>query len=165
LLFKSFTGLSVQEFDDIYNKKIVKIYGKYELQRLSKKKNRKRDIGTGRPFKLDEKDRLLMLLVYYRLYITYTLAGFLFDLDQSNICRDIQKMEPLIRNYLPTPQKIYNITKRLKTPQEVEKYFPGFLSFIDCTEQIIPRPTDNKRKKIFYSGKKKKTYGKNTDYG
>ena len=106
-----------------------------------------------------------MLLVYCRLYITYTLAGFLFGLDQSNICRDIQKMEPLIRNYLPTPQKIYNITKRLKTPQEVEKYFPGFLSFIDCTEQIIPRPTDNKRKKIFYSGKKKKTYGKNTDYG
>jgi len=166
LLFKSFTGLTVQEFDDIYNKKIVKIYGKYELQRLSKKKNRKRDIGAGRPFKLDIKDRFLMLLVYYRLYITYTLAdGFLFDLDQSNICRDIQKMEPLIRNYLPTPQKIYNITKRLKTPQEVEKYFPGFLSFIDCTEQIIPRPTDNKRKKIFYSGKKKKTYGKNTDYG
>ena len=108
LLFKSFTGLSVQEFDDIYNKKIVKIYGKYELQRLSKKKNRKRDIGTGRPFKLDEKDRLLMLLVYYRLYITYTLVGFLFDLDQSNICRDIQKMDPLIRNCLPIPQKIYN---------------------------------------------------------
>jgi hypothetical protein len=25
-------------------------------------------------------------LVYYRLYITYTLAGFLFDLDQSDIC-------------------------------------------------------------------------------
>jgi len=66
-------------------------------------------------------------------------------------------MEPLIRNCLPIPKKIYNITKRLKTPQEVEEYFPaGFLSFIDCTEQQIPRPTDNKRKKIFYSGKKKK---------
>jgi len=35
LLFKSFTGLTVQEFDDIYNKKIAKIYDKYELQRLS----------------------------------------------------------------------------------------------------------------------------------
>ncbi len=50
--------------------------------------------GTGsRHFKLDLKDRFVMLLVYYRLYITYTLAGFLFDLDQSNICRDIQKIE------------------------------------------------------------------------
>ena len=114
-------------------------------------------MGAGRPFKLDVKDRFLMLLVYYRLYITYTLAGFLFNLDQSNICRDIQKIEPLlIRNCLPIPKKIYNITNRLKTPQEVEKYFPGFLSFIDCTEQQIPRPIDNKRKKIFYLGKKKK---------
>jgi hypothetical protein len=39
----------------------------------------------------------LMLLVYYRLYITYTLSGFLFDLDQSNICRDISIIEPLIK--------------------------------------------------------------------
>ena len=92
--------------------------------------------AAGRPFKLDIKDRFLMLLIYYRLYITYTLAdGFLFDLDQSNIySRDIQKIEKLIRQCLPIPQKIYNITKRLKTLEEVERYFPaGFLAFIDCT--------------------------------
>jgi hypothetical protein len=90
----------VQEFDDIYSKKIVKIYDKYELQRLSSTKRktvRDRKVGAGRPFKLDVKDRVLMLLVYYRLYITYTLASFLFDLDQSNICRDIQKIESLVR--------------------------------------------------------------------
>ena len=76
--------------------------------------------AAGRPFKLDIKDRFLMLLIYYRLYITYTLAdGFLFDLDQSNIySRDIQKIEKLIIQCLPIPQKIYNITKRLKTPEE-----------------------------------------------
>ena len=79
-----------------------------------------------------------MLLVYCRLYITYTLDGFLFDLDQSNVCRGIQKIEPLIRKCIPISQKIYNITKRLQTPEEVEKYFPGFLAFIDSTEQQIP---------------------------
>ena len=135
----------MQEFDSIYNKKISKRYSKYELHRLSSKRKAG---AVGRSFKLDVKNRSLMLLVYYRLYITYTLAGFLFDLDQSNICRDIQKIEPLIRNCLPMPQKLYNITKRLKTPHEVEQYFPGFLSFIDSTEQQIPRPTDNKRKAI-----------------
>jgi hypothetical protein len=62
------------------------------------------------------------------------MAGFLFDLDQSNIYRDIQKIESLVRQCLPIPQKIYKITKRLKTPDEVEQYFAGFLlSFIDCT--------------------------------
>jgi hypothetical protein len=41
----------------------------------------------------------------------------------------------MIRAYIPIPQKIYNKTKRLKTPPEdVEQYFPGFLAFIDCTE-------------------------------
>jgi hypothetical protein len=80
-----------------------------------------------------------MLLVYYRLYITYTLSGFLFNLDQkSNVCRDIQKIDSLVRQCLPIPQKICPITKRLKTPaEEVEKYFPEFLAFIDSTEQQI----------------------------
>jgi hypothetical protein len=94
--------------------------------------------------------------VYYRLYITYTLAGFLFDLDQSNICRDIQKIESLVRQYIPIPQKIYNITKRLRTVDEVEQYFPGFTSFIDSKEQQIPRPVDKRRRKAYYSGKKKR---------
>jgi hypothetical protein len=98
-----------------------------------------------------------MLLAYYRLYITYALYGFLFDLDQSNICRDIQKIKPLlIRNCLPIQQKIYNITKRLNTLEDFETHFPSFLSFIDSTEQSIPRPIDNKRRKIYYSGKRKR---------
>ncbi len=150
MLFKSFTGLTVQEFDVIYNKEISKRYVKHESKRLSykRKENRKREIGAvGRHFKLDVKNRFVMLLVYYRLYITYTLAGFLFDLDQSNICRDIQKIESLIRQCVPIPQKIYDITKRLKTPEAVEKYFPGFLAFTDCTEQQIPRPVDKKEER------------------
>jgi DDE superfamily endonuclease len=101
----------VPEFDDIYDKKITKKYTKHVVHHLSKPKGRKRDIGTvGRPFKLDLENRFLMILVYYRLYITYTLADFLFDLDQSNICRDIQKIESLIRDCVPILQKIYNKT-------------------------------------------------------
>ena len=160
LLFKSFTGFTVQEFDEIYDE-ITKRYVKHEIQRLSKRKDREREIGAGRHFKLNKRDRFVMLLVYYRLYITYTLAGFLFDLDQSNICRDIQKIEGLIRECLPIPQKIYPITKRLQTKEAVEKYFPGFLAFTDCTEQQIPRPVDNKRRNAYYSGKKKRHTVKN----
>ncbi|MFI5407556.1 MAG: IS5/IS1182 family transposase, partial [Nitrososphaerales archaeon] len=71
-LFKSFTGLSVQQFDDIY-KIIESKYTKHEIKRLSSRRNRERDIGGGRRFKLLVKDRVIMVLVYYRLYITYTL--------------------------------------------------------------------------------------------
>jgi hypothetical protein len=53
LLFKSFTGLTIIEFDDIYEREIVKRYDKHEIKRLSKRKNKKRDIGAaGRYFQL-----------------------------------------------------------------------------------------------------------------
>ena len=104
-MFKSFTGLSVPQFDDIY-KIIESKYTKHEIKRLSYKRNRERDIGAGRSFKLLVKDRVIMVLVYYRLYITYMLMEFLFGLDQSNVCRDIEKIESLIRECLPIPQTV-----------------------------------------------------------
>ena len=97
-----------------------------------------------------------MILVYYRLYITYTLAAFLFDLDQSNVCRNIQKIESLIRKCVLIHQKIYSLTKRLKILEEVERCFPGFMAFIDCTKQPILRPIDNRIRKTCYSGKKER---------
>ncbi|MDN5868632.1 MAG: transposase family protein, partial [Candidatus Nitrosocosmicus sp.] len=79
MLFKSFTGLSVQQFDDIF-KEIESKYPKHEIKRLSYKRNRERDVDAGRRFKLAVKDRVIMVLVYYRLYITYTLMEYLFNL-------------------------------------------------------------------------------------
>jgi Helix-turn-helix of DDE superfamily endonuclease len=96
LLLRSFTVLEISEFNTIY-KDIESAY-KHERKRLSGRK-RERKVGAGRPFKLKVKERFLMLLVYYRLYITYTLSGFLFDLDQSNVCRDICVLEPLVKWY------------------------------------------------------------------
>lgn len=156
LLFRSFTGLTVLEFDQI-NREIESKYEEYERRRLLSKRKRKRDVGAGRPFKLKARERLLMLLVYYRLYITYTLSGFLFDLDQSNVYRDLTFIESLVKECIPLPKKIYKRTKRLRTTEEVEQYFPGFKAFIDSTEQEIPRPKNNrKRRKSYYSGRKKR---------
>ena len=154
LLFKSFTGLAVSEFD-VIAKEIESKYNEHERKRLSNRK-RERDVGARRPFKLKAKERFLMLLVYYRLYITYTLSGFLFDLDQSNICRDISIIEPLIKQCIPLPKKLYKRTRRLRTIDEVEEYFPGFKAFIDSSEQEIPKPKNKRKRKSYYSGKKKK---------
>ena len=74
---------------------------------------------------------------------------YLFGLDkQSNICRDIDKIEGLIRSCLPIPQKLHNVTKRLKTKEEIEQYFPaGFLAFVDRTEQPIHTKTSKEQVK------------------
>lgn len=154
LLFRSFTGLTISEFNSICEEIEYK-YERHERRRLSNKE-RIRDVGAGRPFKLKVKERFLMLLVYYRLYITYTLSGFLFDLDQSNVCRDLSILEPLIKQCVLLPKKLYRRTRRLRTMDEVEYYFPGFKAFIDSTEQDIPRPKNKRRRKRYQSGKKKK---------
>ncbi len=49
----------------------------------------------------------------------------------------------------------------LKTLEEVEQYFPDFIAFTDCTEQQIPRHEDKRRRKAYYSGKKKRHTVKN----
>jgi DDE superfamily endonuclease/Helix-turn-helix of DDE superfamily endonuclease len=154
--FRSFTGLEVSEFDSLYQKVRVR-YEDSEKERLTRPR-RKREIGGGGKFKLELRDRLLMLLVYYRLYVTFTLAGFLFDLDQSNVFRDIRYLEPLVSGCLPLPKKVHqNLTRRLRTIEEVEQFFPGFKAFVDATEQEIPRPKkDSKKRKSHYSGKRRK---------
>jgi hypothetical protein len=78
LLFKSFTGLTVQEFDEIYDKEITKRYGKHEMLRLSKRKEDiERGTGAGRPFKLDIKNICLGLrtnVVEYRTSSSYRIS-------------------------------------------------------------------------------------------
>ncbi len=154
-IFRSFTGLDVSEFDEIYDV-LESGYYDFERKRLARK-DRENEIGGGRPFKLELQDRLLMLLVYYRLYVTSTLAGFLFDVDHSTVLRDTHMLEPLVRECLPLPKKMQKLTRRLRTIEEVEEFFPGFKAFIDSTEQEIPRPKkDAKKRKTHYSGKKRK---------
>jgi DDE superfamily endonuclease len=110
-------------------------------------KEKEMSVLVDHPFKLKLRERLLMLLVYYRLYITFTLSGFLFDLDQSNVYRDISILEPLIKLCVPLPKKLYKRSRRARTIDEVEGYFPGFKAFVDSTEQEIPKAKEQKKKK------------------
>jgi hypothetical protein len=52
----------------------------------------------GREYKLDLADMLLMLLLYDRSYITQVFIGYLFGIDDSRVCRIIQKLEPIVAN-------------------------------------------------------------------
>ena len=153
-VFRYFSGLEVQEFDAL-NSKIKEKYDAFEQKRLSRG-DRKRAIGAGHPFKLPLTDRLLMLLVYYHLYVSSTLAAYLFDLSQTNVLKDIRKLEPLVSEVLPLPKKQHEKVRRLQTLDEIEAMFPGFKAYLDATEQEIPRPKSRHKRRTHYSGKKKK---------
>ena len=83
-----------------------------EKSRLSKKE-RKRKIGAGRKFDHNVENRMVMLLVYYRMYITYELAGYLFNLDQANVYRNIKYLEPTVKQLLPIPSKRYADSQKI----------------------------------------------------
>ena len=154
LIFKSFSGLEVSEFDAL-NSKVKEKYDAFEQKRLSRG-NRKRNVGAGHPFKLPLTDRLLMLLMYYRLYVSSNLLAFLFELGQTNVLKDIRMLEPLVSEVLPLPKKQQEKARRLQTLEEIEALFTGFKAFLDATEQEIPRPKSKLKRKTHYSGKKKK---------
>ena len=153
-IFKSFTGLEVHEFDALYSK-IKESHNAYEQKRLHRE-DRKRKIGAGHPFKLPLNDRLIMLLIYYRLYVTSTLLAFLFNLGQTNVLKDIRMLELHVKEVLPLPRKLHQKVRRLRTLDEVEAFFPGFKAFLDATEQEIPRPKAKGKRKTHYSGKRKR---------
>jgi transposase len=153
-IFRSFVGLDLSEFDSVYAE-VEKVYSSFEEKRLSRR-GRQREIGAGHPFKLDLRDRLLVLLIYYRLYVTSTLLGFLFDLGQTNVLKDIRMIEPAVREVLPLPAKVYGKKRKLRTVEELEELFPGFKALIDATEQDIPRPKEKRKRKTHYSGKKRR---------
>jgi hypothetical protein len=152
--FRNFSGLTIPEFDTL-NQQITANYQAFEQKRLART-NRKRAVGAGHPFSLTLTNRLLMLLIYYRLYASSNLMAYLFGLNQSNILKDIKKLEPLVSQVLPLPRKLQDKVKRLETIEEIEAMFPGCKAFLDTTEQEIPRPKNRRRQKTHYSGKKKR---------
>jgi DDE superfamily endonuclease/Helix-turn-helix of DDE superfamily endonuclease len=152
--FRNFSGVELTEFNTL-NLQIKQKYNACEKKRLSRV-DRKRAFGAGHPFKLSLTDRLLMLLVYYHMYPSSTLLGYLFDLSQTSVLKTIRKLEPIVSESLPLPKKQQNKLRRLQTVDEIEVMFPGFKAFLDATEQEIPRPKNKHKRKTHYSGKRKK---------
>jgi hypothetical protein len=152
--FRNFSGLEVSEFDTL-NSQIKEKYPAFEQKRLQRD-NRKRAAGAGHPFVLPLTDRLLMLLIYYHMYPSSTLLGYLFGISQTCVLKSIKKLEPLVSEVLPLPKKEYDRVRRLQSVEEIEAMFPGFKAFLDATEQEIPRPHNKRKRKTHYSGKRKK---------
>ena len=108
--FLSITGLTIPQFDSL-SKEIKKNYKTTEQKRLSKGK-REREIGAGHKFDLSLKDRILMFMMYYRMYTTHDLLGMIFDLDKSNVMRNIRYLELAVKQSIPIPAKKYADSKK-----------------------------------------------------
>ena len=130
--FTRLFGVSVSQFEQI----LAKVDPEWNSRILGQYKR------PGRHYALRVEDMVLMLLLYYRSYISQEFVGYLFNLDKSRVCRIIQKLEPILA-------KATAISKRKHlSKKDVEDLI------VDATEQPIERP--KKGQKPYYSGKKKR---------
>lgn len=163
--FQRFVGLDFKKFE-ILEKRIEKIYIKI-MDENSNKEGRKRSSGGGRKSKANGVgEKLIITLLYYKLYMTQEFLAWISGIDQSNISRIITLMsqiieeaaDPMLKHYLEEAKNAAPAGKRyISNMTEFLRQFPDFEEIaIDATENSINRPKDKETNKKFYSGKKKK---------
>ena len=101
------------------------------------------------------RDRVLLVLMYYRTYLTQDGMTRFFGITQGSISTNIKKLSPVIRDCLPTPQDLYKEAKKVTTIEEMEEIFPEMVALTDATEQPILQPKRADMEKSHYSGKAK----------
>jgi hypothetical protein len=100
--FQAFTGVTLAQFAEILQA-LQPVYAELEKERLTRQE-RKRKTGGGPNFSLNLENRLMVTLMYFRLYVSYALLGYLFNLDGTNIGRETnQRMLPALLSILPEP--------------------------------------------------------------
>lgn len=144
--FRRLAGITPDIFFKICER-IRPLYLEAEEKRLCKiqpKSDRVLALAIDGQYKLSLEDRLLMLLMYYRLYVTHIFLGFLFGIDDSNVGRNINPIQPLLARFFKIPERKIRIDE-----EDISTIF------LDGTEQPINRPKGKDQKK-WYSGKKKR---------
>jgi hypothetical protein len=154
-VFKSITGLSIAEFNQLYQK-FAPTWVEHERERLEYP-HRKRAIGGGRKYSLKLKDQLVMVTCWLRLYLNTEAMGFFFGVDKSTVSRNCRRLLQVLRSlgeetlgWPDPPQRDQG-----KTVEQALQDYPDLLAIVDATEQRIQRPGDHERQRRHYSGKKK----------
>lgn len=82
-IFQKLTGLSLSKFEGLVEKLQL------EMKLRFSHRGRRRKLTSS-------EDKLCLLLIYYRTYVSHEFLGYFVGLDNSNICRLFKRLEPLI---------------------------------------------------------------------
>lgn len=126
------TGLDIKEF----KKLVSKARAEWHAQVVKPKKL------SGRAYEISNmENHILLMLIYYKFYISYDFLGMIFGIDPSTANRAVLRIEPILAKISHFEKKRLSKSDDLST------------IIIDVTEQRIERPVKNQ--KVYYSGKKK----------
>jgi hypothetical protein len=117
---------------------------------------RERAAGAGRRYAHGPCDRLLMALLWLRVYPTYEVLGFFFGLHkrnaQLNALAALEVLDGLSGFPFDRPGRD---RKKLRSAAEVMAAFPQVRVIIDAKEQRVNKPRGEAAQRPYYSGKKK----------
>src|SRR3954454_9164648 len=145
--FRQLTGITPAAFDRL----LAQLTPRHEQAEARRKDRpgRRRRPGAGRKHALILSDRLLMLLIYYRTYTTHALLGFLFGVDDSAVCRNINPLQPLLAGIFRIPER-----RVVLDPEDIRELF------FDATERPPRRPGVGQRESCSDKNKRPTTKSK-----
>lgn len=144
--FRRLTGLDPDAFRTLLPQ--VEQAWHHAQRRRRDRPGRRRRPGAGPKFALGVADQLLVLLIYYRTYVSHAFLAFLVAVDDATICRTIRRVEPLLAGIFRIPERRIELQE-----DEIRELF------FDGTERPTRRP--RRRQRRCYSGKKKRHTLKN----
>jgi hypothetical protein len=156
-VFHQLTGLTIEEFDKLLPS-FQTAYEEEESKRQSKP--RQRAVGAGRKSVLATvPDKLFFILFYFRHYPIQEVLAFWFGFSQGQANHWIHRLTPILKQALGHEMQL---PARQATDVEQILQACAIREFIiDGTERPERRPQDPQRRRIDYSGKKKRHTRKN----
>lgn len=155
--FRSLTGMTPDEFDNLlaaFQASQDRLRNNSQATRRGQP--RRRAPGAGHPHRHDDRHRLLLALVWLRIYPTYEVLGFFFNLHKRNAQLNVRDVLAILETLDAFPFDRPGLQrKKLRSAEEVMTAFPEVRVLIDSKEQRVNRPTGYDAQKPYYSGKKK----------
>lgn len=149
---QSLTGLNPQEFSILLES--FELAWFESLSTHANNPNRRRAYGAGRKSELKLiEDKLLFILIYFRLYPTQVVQGYVFNLSQAQANEWVHRLSPLLNQALG-----YEKCLPEREPSQLEQVLtqcPSLEFIVDGTERGINRPKNKESQRENYSGKKK----------
>jgi DDE superfamily endonuclease/Helix-turn-helix of DDE superfamily endonuclease len=157
--FRSLTGHSPAEFEALYaDFQPASLLSRAASSSTRRERQpRRRAAGAGGRDALDLRHRLLLTLVWLKVYPTYEVLGLLFGLDKGNALRNARDVLEVLETLDNFPfDRPPEGRPKLRSLAQVMEAYPAVRLVVDSKEQRIYRPSgSHERQKPFYSGKKK----------
>jgi hypothetical protein len=156
--FKTLTGLSTEGFNQILPSFEEAWESDLDCRDAGRVRQRRR--GGRRKGRLaDTADKLVFILVYFRLYPIQAVQGLLFGMGQPQANEWVHRLAPVLNAALGREQQLP--ARKPRDLDEVLGECEGLEFLIDGVERPIQRPKNPERQRRYYSGKKKRHSVKN----